>query len=247
MDAIKAEQIGKGVKLGGYLVRFGDASAPDLTGDYFTKSTDFGNATESDVWFNHRMSVKFRTVNRQVSYKDRLPKATLTADDVGIFAEVVIEARNEYEKTIAELGMAGKLAWSSGTASHLVDRKAIKSGVAEITRWPLGLDASLTPTPAEFRQSNQVMPIKSIMETKKMDETIDVKAAVSDAVKAALAERDAQAKAEAENQAAIKAAEDAGYQKALEEIKTRRPLPSTRSLPPAFPKRKTRFPLSSIG
>ncbi|MEB4855723.1 hypothetical protein RXP85_28985, partial [Pseudomonas aeruginosa] len=158
--------------------------------------------------------VKLRTINKQVSYKDRLPKATLTADDVGIFAEVVIEARNEYEKTIAELGMAGKLAWSSGTASHLVDRKAIKSGVAEITRWPLGLDASLTPTPAEFRQSNQVMPIKSIMENKKMNEEIDVKSVVDSAIAAALAQRDAETKAEADKQAAIKAAEDAGYAKA---------------------------------
>ena len=241
-DAVKAEQTEKGVKLGGYLVRFGDSSAPDLTGDYFTKSTDFGEATTSDVWFNHRMPVKLRNVNKQVSYKEKLPKANLTVDDIGIFAEVVIEVRNEYEKTIAELGMAGKLAWSSGTASHLVDRKSIKNGVAEITRWPLGLDASLTPTPAEFRKSNQVTTIKSIMETKKMDETIDVKTAVEDAVKAALAERDAQTKAEADKQAAIKAAEEAGYQKALEEIKNRKAPAFNKITTPGFSEEKDAVP-----
>ena len=231
-DEIKAEETEQGVKLGGYLVRFGDATAPDLTGDYFTKSTDFGKATESDTWFNHRMPVKLKRVNKQVQYKEPLPKASLTVDDVGVFAEVVIEARNEYEKTIAELGLAGKLAWSSGTASHLVDRKSISDKVFEITRWPLGLDASLTPTPAEFRKSNQVLPIKSLlppaegeiikMENKKMDNELEIKSAVDSAVAAALAQRDAEIKAESEKQAAIKAAEDAGYQKALEEIKTRK-------------------------
>ena len=250
-DEIKAEQTEQGVKLGGYLVRFGDADAPDLTGDYFTKSTDFGKATESDTWFNHRMPVKLKRVNKQVVYKDPLPKASLSVDDVGVFAEVVIEARNEYEKTIAELGLAGKLAWSSGTASHLVDRKSISDKVFEITRWPLGLDASLTPTPAEFRKSNQVLPIKSLlppaegeitkMENKKM-ENDEIKSAVDSAVAAALAMRDAETKAEAEKQAAIKAAEDAGYQKALEEIKTRKAPAFNRITTPGFSEEKDAVP-----
>lgn len=250
-DEIKAEQTEQGVKLGGYLVRFGDAAAPDLTGDYFTKSTDFGKATESDTWFNHRMPVKLKRVNKQVVYKDPLPKASLSVDDVGVFAEVVIEARNEYEKTIAELGLAGKLAWSSGTASHLVDRKSISDKVFEITRWPLGLDASLTPTPAEFRKSNQVLPIKSLlppaegeitkMENKKM-ENDEIKSAVDSAVAAALAMRDAETKAEAEKQAAIKAAEEKGYQQALEEIKTRKAPAFNRITTPGFSEEKDAVP-----
>ena len=221
-DEIKAEkQEGGGVKLGGYLVRFSDASAPDLTGDYFTKETDFDGATQSSTWFNHRMPVKLKKVDKQVVYKDPLPKANLTFDDVGVFADIVIEARNEYEQTIAELGLAGKLAWSSGTAPHLVDRKSISEGINEITRWPLGLDASLTPSPAEFRKTNQIMSIKSLLEDNKMEteNKVDVKSEVAEAVKAALAVRDAEVKAEADRQAAIKTAEDAGYQKAVEEIK----------------------------
>ncbi len=241
-DAVKAVQLENGgIKLGGYLVRFGSPNATDLAGDYFTKSTDFGDATDSRTYFNHRLPVKLKKHNVQVQYKEPLPKATLKRDEVGVFAEVVIAARNEYEKTIGELGLAGKLAWSSGTASHLVDRKAIKNGVTEIISWPLGLDASLTPTPAEFRTSNQVMPIKSLLpsyaalsdtdestktnqptnqpkrEKKIMDD--EIKSAVDSAVAAALAAQEAKSKAEADTQAALKAAEEKGYKAALEDVK----------------------------
>lgn len=157
-EAVKATQLDDGnVKLGGYLVRFGDATKTDLTGDYFTKNTDFGNVEKSEAWFNHRMPLSYK--GRQFVYGEQLPDAMLSKDEIGIFAEIVLGARNEYEKFIAELGLAGKLGWSSGTAPHLVDRKQV-GNANEITRWHLGLDASLTPTPAEFR--NQVVPLKSL-------------------------------------------------------------------------------------
>ena len=253
-DAVKATTLeGGAVKLGGYLVRFGDPDNVDLAGDYFTKNTDFGNVKESDTWFNHRMPIKLKKHNVEVKYVEPLSgKATLNIDDVGVFAEVVLEARNEYEKTIAELGLAGKLAWSSGTAGHLVDRKSIKKGVWEITRWRLGLDASLTPTPAEFRKTNQILPIKSLipsndtalpvaednqstnqpvikMEKPTMNEELatvkaaDVEAIAAKAVADALAKREAEQKAEAQKAAELKAAEDAGYKKAVEELKSARP------------------------
>ena len=243
-DEVKAVQDGESVKLGGYLVRFGDASQPDLTGDYFTAATDFGTAETSKTWFNHRLPVRLKKHNIQVKYTDPLPEATLKRDEVGIFAEVVLQARNEYEKTIAELGLAGKLAWSSGTASHLVDRKNINKGVWEVTRWPLGLDASLTPTPAEPRVTNQIQPMKSLIpsddaplsdadETKTQtnqpthsEENMEdeIKSAVDKAVADALAAQEAKSKAEALKAAELKAAEDAGYKKALEDLKNRRPV-----------------------
>lgn len=158
-DEVKATRLEDGnVKLAGYLVRFGEAEQPDLTGDYFTKNTDFGDASKSDGWFNHRLPVEFE--GKRTRYTDQLPDVTLSKDDVGVFAEIVIGARNEYEKAIADLGFKGKLGWSSGTAPHLVDRKAVGKS-HEITRWKLGLDASLTPTPAEYR--NSVIPIKSLI------------------------------------------------------------------------------------
>lgn len=158
---IKATDLGDGnVKLAGYLVRFGDASTPDYVGDYFTKNTDFGAAEMSAGWFNHRMPVTYN--KKRVTYTEQLPDVKLTKDNVGVFAEIVIGARNDYEKMIGQLGFAGKLGWSSGTAPHLVDRKTV-GGAQEITRWHLGLDASLTPTPAEFRSTNTVLPIKSFI------------------------------------------------------------------------------------
>ena len=160
-DTVKAVKMDDGnVKLAGYLVRFGDATKTDLTHDYFTAQTDYGEIEKSDGYFNHRMPVRFG--GKQIVYGDQLPDVKLQKDDVGIFAEIILGARNEYEKMIAEMGLAGKLGWSSGTAPHLVDRKQV-GNAWEITRWPLGLDASLTPTPAEPR--NTVIPLKSLSVT----------------------------------------------------------------------------------
>lgn len=158
-DTIKAVKLDDGsVKFGGYLVRFGDEDNTDLTGDYFTKNTDFGDMQESDVYFNHRLPVSADGVT--IEYKAKLSRAKITKDDVGVFAETIVKARNEYEQAIIEAGLANKLGWSSGTAGHLVDRAP--SGKAwQIKTWILGLDASLTPTPAEPR--NSVMPIKSLI------------------------------------------------------------------------------------
>lgn len=214
------------VTLGGYLIRYSDPDAPDLAGDYFTPRTDFGGAEKTAVWFNHRQPVKYH--GKIVSYREELPSASLKYDDVGVFAEIVIGARNEYEREIAELAADGRLSWSSGTASHLVDRKPSKNGTYEITRWKLGLDASLTPTPAEPRDENRIRQIKSIflengnpvMENK-MDEQ-NIKSIVDAAVSSAIAARDAEQKAAQARADEIKAAEEAAYAKAVRDIAERK-------------------------
>ena len=160
-DEIKAVKLEDGsVKLGGYLVRFADDKNMDLTTEFFAGDTDYGDASKSDVWFNHRLPVRTKDGD-QVEYKSRLGKADLKRDDVGYFAEVILKARNEYEQMIIDAGLAGKLGWSSGTAGHLMDKEPSGKGM-KITQWPLGLDASLTPTPAEARKSNMVVSLKSI-------------------------------------------------------------------------------------
>jgi len=175
-DNVKATTLENGdIKLTGYLVRFGDETKTDLTGDYFTKNTDFGTAEKSDGWFNHRMPVTYK--GKRVQYDEQLPDVKLTRDDIGVFAEIVIGAHDEYEKAIADLGVKGKLGWSSGTAPHLVDRKQVGQA-NEITRWRLGLDASLTPTPAESR--NKVVSIKSLtleadMDDKEIEQEVPIK------------------------------------------------------------------------
>ncbi|HEU4340998.1 MAG TPA: phage major capsid protein [Candidatus Binatia bacterium] len=157
-DSIKAVKLDDGsVKFTGYLVRFGDEKHTDLTGDFFTKDTDFGDATESDVYFNHRLPIEIDGV--KIEYKGRMGRAKLVKDDIGVFAETILKARNAYEKAIIDAGLADALGWSSGTAGHLVDRTPV--GKAQrIDQWILGVDSSTTPTPAEPR--NRVIPLKSL-------------------------------------------------------------------------------------
>jgi HK97 family phage major capsid protein len=255
-DPVKAVQLPDGVKLGGYLVRFGDPEHTDLVGDYFTKNTDFGDLAASAVWLNHRMPVS--TKRGSITHTQPLTnKASLAVDDIGVFAEVLLTARDEYEAQIAQAGLKGALSWSSGTASHLVDRRKIKSGVNEITRWPLGLDASLTPSPAEFRQENRITPIKSlptpvlgenneekIMETKadySISGTVSLEAVEAEVAKA-LAKRDELARAEATKAQELKAAEAKGYQAAIEELKSKTPAAFNRITEPGFSEEKDAVP-----
>jgi len=175
-DPIKAVKQDDGkVLLGGYLVRFGSPDETDLSGDFFTPETDFGDLKSSEVYFHHRYPLASGEYTIP-AYRKTLGKAELKLDEVGIFAEVVIQMRNEYEKMIADLGLKKKLGWSSGTAYHLVDYEhvansededdALNWGSWKITKWPLGLDASLTPTPNEYRDTNSVIPLKAFMSDK---------------------------------------------------------------------------------
>ena len=138
-------------KVGGYLVRFSTNKDPDLEDDFFTKETDFGGITTSPVLYQHGMDVKMK--------RRKLGGGDLSQDNIGVWIEAQLEMRDEYEKAIYELAKAGKLGWSSGTAGHLVEREP--AGKATwIKSWPLGLDASLTPTPAEPR--NNAVTLKSL-------------------------------------------------------------------------------------
>lgn len=157
------KDLGNG-KIGGYLVIFSDPSSPDLAGDFFTKDTDFGTNTTSQIYFSHGLD---KTLQKKV-----IGKGNLKIDDVGVWITAQLELRDEYEKAIYTLAKNHKLGWSSGTASHLVERESVK-GANFIKTWPLGLDASLTPTPCEPRTS--AIPIKEIS----VDE-LSVKALISD-------------------------------------------------------------------
>jgi len=79
--------------------------------------------------------------------KRKLGKGDLKEDELGVWIEAQLNLRDEYEKAIYELVEKGKLGWSSaplppGRAGG-EGQGALYQGLA------LGLDASLTPTPAE--------------------------------------------------------------------------------------------------
>jgi len=145
-----------GGRVGGYLVRYSSPDDPDLTGDFFTAETDFGDADGAPVLYHHGLD---ETIKRR-----KLGRGQFKRDDVGVWVEAQLTLRDEYEKAIYEMAEAGALGWSSGTAGHLVEREPAGKA-ARITSWPLGLDASLTPTPAEPR--NAATTLKAYMESLK--------------------------------------------------------------------------------
>lgn len=141
-------EIGSSVKMladgrySGYLVRFGDTEHVDLEGEYFSKDTDFGldEDTKTAIYYHHGQDA--------VLGKRVLGKGVLLKDDTGIWVEGQLALRDRWEHAVREMGLQGKLNWSSGTAGHLVERES-QGKATWIKRWPLGLDASMTPTPAE--------------------------------------------------------------------------------------------------
>jgi len=144
---------------GGYLIRFTDAADTDLAGDYFDARTDFGFAesANSPVYLNHRQPLPTKD-GKSIVLRDSIGEATLTRDTKGILIDALLYNRSEYEKEVIAAGKQNLLGWSSGTAAYLVDRQP-QGKAKHIVKWPLGLDASLTPGPSEPR--NQAIPLKS--------------------------------------------------------------------------------------
>ena len=147
--------------VGGYLVKFTDAARPDLVGDYFDETTDFGPHGKSLVWFNHALDPVLGHKTLGLKSNGRVAEATLRLDPVGVWIETQLDMRDEYERAVYALAQAGKLGWSSGTATHLVKRTLVSGKAYHIDSWPLGLDASLTPTPAAGPKETAVVPLKS--------------------------------------------------------------------------------------
>lgn len=238
-------------KVGGYLVRFTTKDDPDLSGDFFTKDTDFGPASESIAWFHHRQPAKLENGKIMPALKKRMANnVSLKKDDFGVWAESVLDLRDEYEKFIYGQVVAGKMGYSSGTSPHTVDREIIGKGVAWVKTWPLGTDASYTPSPCEFR--NTVTTVKSLSTpdfaaltsgdavtySKTINTIQENNSMTPEEIKAQLNalldEREAEQKVRDTKAAEIKAiqtkSEEDGYKKAVDEL-TKKGMLKT---PPAF-------------
>jgi len=162
VDGIKSDRLGY-VK--GYLVRFGDTKTADLEGDYFTASTDYGFPVSKgqrvplNVYYHHGMD--------SMVGKKSIGTGYIKMDDTGLWYEAQLDMADEYGSMIAKLCKQGKMGFSSGAAGHLVERKSM-GGAAEITRWPIA-EASITPTPAEYRNS-----VKTLKEYYGMEPMMDM-------------------------------------------------------------------------
>ena len=152
---------------GGDLVVFTDADHTDLTGQYFDATTDFGLPKDGTplkcaVYFNHCQPLPTKS-GGVVLIKDQIGDAELSLKQDGIFADMVLYNQKRYESYLAAMGL------SSATAEHLIEVK--KVGNAEhIERWPLGLDCSITPTPAESR-TRGIVPLKSLTDAQALQDS----------------------------------------------------------------------------
>lgn len=146
-------------KIGGHLIRFTTENDPDLTVDYFDAKTVINVPDNLPVLYHHGMD--------EVMGKRVIGTAKAKTDDVGVWVEAQLNLRDEYEKNVYALAEAGKLGWSSGALSHLVEREPVGKAW-HIKSWFVG-EASLTPTPAEPR--NGVIALKALLpkENKEME------------------------------------------------------------------------------
>lgn len=147
----EVKALGEG-RVGGYLVRFGGPKDADLEGDFFVPETELGveEGGKLPIFYQHGMDSTLKS--------KRIGRGTAKFDEIGLWIEAQLEMRSEYEQAIYTLAEQGKLGWSSGAAGHLVEREQVGKSY-KITSWPIA-EASLTPTPAEPR--NSATPVKSL-------------------------------------------------------------------------------------
>jgi len=159
-------------EVSGYLVLYGSPKEADFEGDYFTNDTDFdltdgrGRAT---MYFNHGLDPVLKTHKLNSGIK-----AEIGQDDAGVWIRGKLDEANAYDKMVIELIKArqkdGKsIGWSSGVPSHLVEREEVQ-GAYHIKTWSLGADASLTHTPADYRNQAtykglKLLPLQPELET----------------------------------------------------------------------------------
>jgi hypothetical protein len=127
----------------GLLVVFGNPDTVDLENEFFTRDTDFGRLRETPIWLNHTQPIK--TAGGVILVEEPIGYGALELTDEGVIVRGLLDAKYRYLAQIAS-----EMGWSSGTAAHLVVREAVGKATF-IKRWLLGLDASITPTPAEPR------------------------------------------------------------------------------------------------
>ena len=148
----EVKALGSG-KVGGYLVRFTDENHPDLDGDFFTKDTDFDIEDKERItlYYNHGLDSVLKT--------RKLGNGLAWVDEFGVWAEAQMNLRDDYEKHIYSMTESGKMGWSSGTLPNLVVRESVGKA-SWVKHWPIGKDASLTPTPAAGPELTKAITLK---------------------------------------------------------------------------------------
>lgn len=153
-------------RIGGHVVVFGGADVSSYR-DVFTEETDYwleeDGTRKSVLLYNHGMEPELGAVP--------IGDVEMKADKVGIWMEGQLKLRKayltKYAKHLKDIQAAVKsedgLGLSSGSASHLVRRRANGDGTHTVLAWPI-VEVSLTATPGEPR--TRAASIKSLAEIK---------------------------------------------------------------------------------
>jgi HK97 family phage major capsid protein/HK97 family phage prohead protease len=135
------EQTDDTVTITGYGVVFGGS---DLDGETFTADTKYylDNYQTAPMFYDHKQGALKHAIGSVKS---------ITQDEIGLFVEAELDKSADYVDGVLKLIDKGVVGMSSGTLSHIAERKN-----TTITEWPLG-EVSLTVIPAEPRTISNVV------------------------------------------------------------------------------------------
>ena len=145
-------------RVGGYMLVWGEADRRDLQGEFFTPQTDVGLD-----WYEQRPVLYHHGLDGALKAAVIGVIDTLRPDETGLWAEAQLDLHKRYVRAVRRLVDLGVLSWSSGSLPHLVD----VGEDGRIKCWPI-VEGSLTPTPAEPRQTD-VQTLKSAYKSLGMD------------------------------------------------------------------------------
>lgn len=151
MNNLKAiSQTDDELRVGNYMILFG---GHDLTGEFFTKNTDFKSAYTDIgllyVDFEHGRDAE-KAGNSANNVLGTADWKSSRIDGTGIFVERVLNRRAEYVKFLSKLIDAGMI----GTSSEAIPGSSRRKSSGEIIEWPLMRD-TLTVSPIEPRMMNE--------------------------------------------------------------------------------------------
>ena len=145
-------------RVGGYMLVWGEADRRDLQGEFFTPQTDVGLD-----WYEQRPVLYHHGLDGALKAAVIGVIDTLRPDETGLWAEAQLDLHKRYVRAVRRLVDLGVLSWSSGSLPHLVD----VGEDGRIKCWPI-VEGSLTPTPAEPRQTD-VQTLKSAYKSLGLD------------------------------------------------------------------------------
>lgn len=145
--------------VGGYLIRFGTEQT-DLYGTWWDDKTYLGarGADGADVLVHHGIPLLDGEEFKQLA-KTRLSPLRATVDELGVWAETVLDMNDAYQAKIYELTEAKRFSWSSATAEHMMD---VDEKTGYVRSWPV-VEGSLTPTPGNQHGGTKIEPLRSLV------------------------------------------------------------------------------------